>query len=1500
MGDKPANSVVIPETTLISKLDASDPLYLHPSDSSGLTIISIKLKGTENYTVWANAIKLALRAKNKIGFIDKTCKKPVSDNVLANQWERCNSVVLTWLLNSVSEELYVGQVYSELASDVWEDLDETYNKIDGSVMFGLYQKINSVTQNGSSVSDYYHRINTMWKQFDAMIQLPSCTCQASKDFNDFNQLIKLMQFLMGLDDIYQPVRTSLLTRDPLPTIKTAFSIISREESHRGTHASSSSSTKGQNFGYVSKANQFHDNKRRNNPNLNSRGPNPNLTCTHCNKLGHTIDRCFELVGYPQGNKPKIGQGNNTNQSSKSGQTNKPGSSNIQPKSGQFVSSNNNATLPALTPEQHARLMGILNEKPADVQSNNSIGGNFINFFAANVFRKRFFNFAGGNDSLSGWIIDSGANQHMVMSDKNLINQIDVSDFNISVNHPNGTKALVTKIGSLKICDKLILTDVFVVPEYCANLISVYKLARDNKLRVVFDESKCLLQDLRTRRTLVTGNQVEGLYMCGSLLENIKVCNSSYSGLNLWHSRLGHPSDKALAVLKNNLGIKINSELIPCEVCHRAKQHRVPFPLSDHKSNGIGDLVHLDVWGPYKVQSRDGFKYFLTIVDDYSRVVWVYLLKSKSEVFQNLENFFHMLKTQFNSTVKIFRSDNGTEFINNQVHNFLSKNGVLHQTSCSYTPQQNGVAERKHRHLLNVARSLLFQGGLPLKFWSECVLTACYLINRTPTLVLNGKTPYELFFGFSPSLDHLRVFGCLCFSTVLNNSDKFSSHAEKCVMLGYSNQKKGYKLWSLDNKQIIFSRDVQFYETVFPFKDNTSPQVSNGSDNFDLNTLNFFDFFDTNQLKNSDGENPDDDGREMREKSKSGQAQNVDNDTAVGGASRQQPLDEGVEDTAAQEQPSSININISEVDNADRIIHNDENMPSEGFNDPSVPLRKSSRHTSIPKKLDDFVIEGKVKYGFEKVVHYSKLSKENHCFATTLNKSVEPKSSKEAFKDINWVNAMNKEMEALNRNQTWDLVDLPPGRKAIGCKWVYKIKHDPSGAISRYKARLVAKGFSQREGIDFDETFSPVVKMVTVRTVFSLAVQHNWPLYQLDVDNAFLYGDLNEEVYMKPPEGYYSSAETRVCKLKRSLYGLKQASRMWNEKLVGVLVNYGFIQSKCDHSLFIKNSGSNIVVALVYVDDIIITGDSLNEINAVKQLLNSKFMIKDLGLLKYFLGIEVIRTDEGLCLSQRKYCMELLTEYGLSGCKPAKTPIEQHYAVVNFCKTHSDLLENVSGYQQLLGKLIYLSHTRPDISYAVQYLSQFMHKPTHAHLQLAMRVLRYLKGSPGKGLIFSRTESFQLSAYSDSDWGKCLETRRSVTGFCIMLGNCLISWKSKKQSTVSRSTAEAEYRAMCAATCEIIWVKNVLAELGIHVNLPVNIHCDNDAAISIAANPVFHDRTKHFDMDLYFLREKVSAGVINTVPIPSAQQLADVFTKGLLVTQHDFMLQRLHMFDAFGI
>ncbi|KAJ0909446.1 putative RNA-directed DNA polymerase [Helianthus annuus] len=1176
----------------------------------------------------------------------------------------------------------------------------------------------------------------MWKQFDAVVQLPTCSCQATKDYNDFLMLIKLMQFLMGLDDIYQPVRTNLLTREPLPTVKVAFSIVSREESHRNA----SIGAKSQNVSFVAKGNPSFDQRKK-----EFRGPNPNLKCTHCNKLGHTNDRCYELIGYPSGFKKKPGV-----QSGKNFSNNKSNASSVSVPS-----------VSPFTPEQVAKLLSLVGEKTSTDSQGSNIGGESSNVASAMskfVCCSSLINF--GFDY--NWICDSGANQHMVKTDKDMFNYVDVSEYDLTVSHPNGTKAKVTKIGSIRLAKGVILNDVFFVPDYSVNLLSVHKLSKDSKINVIFNEYSCLLQDSKSGRILVTGKQDNGLYFVNKNGNSVNLCFNSMNNSNLWHSRLGHPADQVLSILKDEIGVT-DVFKHPCEICHRAKQTRVPFPLSEHKTKNVGDIVHLDVWGPYKVTSRDGFKYFLTIVDDYSRAVWCYLLKNKMEVFENIENFYELVLTQFKKKIKIFRSDNGTEFVNNKMDIFCKTKGILHQTSCAYTPQQNGLVERKHRHLLNLARSLLFQSGVPLSFWADCVLTALYIVNRLPSSVLLGKSPYERMFGFKPSLSHLRVFGCLCFSTVLNDIDKFSFNSEKCVLIGYSNVKKGYKLWSLDNKKEFYSRDVKFYETVFPYK---SSQLANQdiSVSEDVNLLNFFDNVETLTI-NSLSPNDEEGNNDSHEVTGDDQ-QPFPSTSATPADVEQHCSSSGVESS------SSAGSGRAE----DTRTSNDENNLSEGTRS---SVRRSNRNSVLPKRLEDFVLNSKTKYSLDKVVKYSCLSMENLCFTTTLNKTTEPTCYEEAANDPRWVEAMNKEMEALFRNNTWTLADLPQGRKAIGCKWVYRVKYKSNGEIERFKARLVAKGFNQREGLDFGETFSPVVKMVTIRSVITLAVHFKWPLYQLDVDNAFLHGSITEDVYMKLPQGYYSKSETKVCKLIKSLYGLKQAPRKWNERLTDVLLKSGFIQSKCDHSLFIMNKKDVTVFLLVYVDDIVLTGNSIAEIEHIKQVLNDTFKIKDLGVLKYFLGIEVLYDKDEICFSQRKYCLELLSEFGYLGCKPISTPIEQSYLVTSKVDKNQELLKNVTGFQKLIGKLIYLSLTRPDISYTVQFLSQFMHCPKEVHLSLALRLLRYLKLNPGKGISFKKSDKLDLFGYADSDWAKCLNTRKSVTGYCVFLGKSLVSWKSKK-------------------------------------------------------------------------------------------------------------------------
>ncbi|XP_071687950.1 uncharacterized protein [Rutidosis leptorrhynchoides] len=805
-------------TTHISKLDFGDPLYLHPSDISSAPLINVKLKGTENYKSWSCAIELALQTKNKMGFINGTFKRSEDNEVLGIQWDRCNAVVLSWILSSI------------------------------------FLAVN-----------LHHQ--------------------------------------MGLDDVYQPIRSNILTRDPLPSVNTAFAIISREESHKKSNMSGKKS---------SESSAFYSNSFK--PSFNSQPKDlkcvkcgrtnhtvdkcfkvvgyptrtGNLKCTKCGMTNHTVDRCFKVVGYPNNLKRKgFGSNNNIKGNSSKSNCENQGSSSSTPES--------------LSNEQVMRLLSLLDEKGGVKPGVSSMSGNFANFN----------------------IVDSGANQHMTNSVKNFVSYIDVSDLNLTVSHPNGTKAKVSKIENLKISNNVVLQDVLVVLDYCVSLLSVYCLVRDSKLFVGFDESACYIQDLVSKKTLVTGSQCGGLYyLTGNekgIVGSSNISKINNNSIDLWHCRLGHPAEQALLCLKDSL--KLNDKILngPCDVCHKAKQTRESFQNSVHKTTELGELVHLDVWGPYKVQSHKGFKYFLKVVDDFARGVWVYLLKTKEEVAECLKNLFHLLKNQFNKTVKCFRSDNGTEFINSRVSEFVQNNGIIHQTSCAYTPQQNGLGERKHRHLFNVARALMFQGRIPLRFWDECILTAVYLINRTPTSLLNGKCPFELIYKRILNLSHLRVFGCLAFSTILNNKDKFSERSEKCVFLGYSSVKKGYKLYSLDNKNCFVSRDVNL---------------------------------------NDEGE---------------------DLDHHSDGSSDPMPVDNSDDsvDTVESEEygratSPTTTLNDKIINPEGTVLQNKEGESSTYTFQPSV--RKSQRNTSIRKRFNEFVLDGNVKYGIDKFVNYSKLNK----------------------------------------------------------------------------------------------------------------------------------------------------------------------------------------------------------------------------------------------------------------------------------------------------------------------------------------------------------------------------------------------------------------------------------------------------------------------------------------------------------------------------------------------
>ena len=492
---------------------------------------------------------------------------------------------------------------------------------------------------------------------------------------------------------------------------------------------------------------------------------------------------------------------------------------------------------------------------------------------------------------------------------------------------------------------------------------------------------------------------------------------------------------------------------------------------------------------------------------------------------------------------------------------------------------------------------------------------------------------------------------------------------------------------------------------------------------------------------------------------------------------------------------------------------------------------------------------------------------------------------------NWKAAADSEYQSLMENETWELVELPPGRKAITCKWVFKVKHDENGKIDRFKGRLVAKGFLQKYGIEFDETFSPVVRFTSIRALLAFAVSRKMFIHQMDVVTAFLNGKLDEDIYMEQPEGYVvPGKENLVCHLKKSLYGLKQSPRCWNKSFKEFMVSEGFEQSAADPCVFIRRVNDQLAIVAVHVDDLILLTETEQEMVELKASLAARFKMKDMGKLHYCLGVNIKTMDGVLQMSQEQYINKILHKYKLQDCKPVSTPMDVNVKLVKD-DGYSKAVDPVE-YQLMVGSLIYAAiATRPDIAQAVGTLAKFNSSPNEAHLTAVKRVFRYLKGTVKLHLQYEASDK-DMEGYSDADWAADSEDRRSTSGNVFLLSSGAISWASQKQPTVALSTAEAEYIALCLATQESVWLRQLSKDLQMDCSSPTTIHEDNQGTIAMSKNPISHKQTKHIDIKFHFVREKIQDKTIELKYCPTHEMVADIFTKPLPRGQFENLRARL--------
>ena len=911
----------------------------------------------------------------------------------------------------------------------------------------------------------------------------------------------------------------------------------------------------------------------------------------------------------------------------------------------------------------------------------------------------------------------------------------------------------------------------------------------------------------------------------------------------WHARFGHLSISALDRLKREGlvdGLEIDESSIPsrsCDSCIQAKQAHKPFPKeAENRSSTPGERFMGDVWGPTK-RSVGRFHYFITFTDDASHFITVLFLQDKAEAFDPIKGHVAMLRKQ-NRAPKYMRFDNGKELINQKLEELARHEGITIEPTAPYSPSQNGVAERFNRTLLELARAMLFAKDLPKFLWDEAVAHAAYLRNRAPTRALEGKTPYEAWHGKRPSVAHLREFGCDVW--VLDESKKrtkLDPKSTKMKFMGFMDGSKSIRYYDPTNRNVKVSRNFAFNEND-DLKELEIVEIPGMRSEGEHNTYS--------EPQTSFPRAPE---REERPSSPKTIPNTPKSQPPVPDAESEGEVEKQLTpvDTPRPKQKSKNQVSQREL-RALGILPEEVQQPTQAPTQPTMSKRPQTRKSG----------EG-AHFAFQAI---EESFPDELIFMSTLQEPDLPKTYEQAMSGpeaVMWKEAMDEELKTLTKMGTWVLGDLPEGRQTVGCHWVYTRKHDKHNKLVGYKARLVAQGFSQKPGQDFahDGTFAPVMRFDTLRTVLGISAVRNLKLRQFDIKGAYLHGELKEEIYMRQPPGY-SDGTGRVCVLKRSLYGLKQAGNVWNHALNSKLEDLGFIQLKSDYCCYIRWIDQGYTILLVWVDDIIATSseDALND--RIEAELKDNFETKSLGQPKFILAIQLAQNHNSIALSQSHYIDALLERFGLTGANPVSTPIDPNVKLDNFdailTEGESDIKVS-RGYATMIGSLMYLAlGTRPDICYAVNKLAQYTANPKPIHWTAVKRVFRYLKGTRDHYLAYGGSQDLlteDLNIFTDADWANDPD-RKSVSGYVIMLAGGAISWASKKQATVALSTAEAEYIAAAYCAKQVLWQRHLFEELSIPLPTTSTIFSDNQVAVAIGHHPEFHAQTKHIDIVYHFL------------------------------------------------
>lgn len=1099
-----------------------------------------------------------------------------------------------------------------------------------------------------------------------------------------------------------------------------------------------------------------------------------------------------------------------------------------------------------------------------------------------------------------WCLDSGATSHFCNEAGNFREMYDANRGSLNLANRQTTVSAGTGKAyfSANVLGKrkhVTLDNALLVPDLRANLLSVGKIA-DLGFEVTFRKDGAVVTD-RDGKLVLNADRFDGLYYIREFDQDANTLSvpDNKVSIDLLHRRLGHANvrDIADAIRKGFVkGVQLEKSdgKLNCDTCLKCKMTRTPFPKRSERQTRILDLIHTDVCGPMREASHGKARYFVEFIDDYSGWCEVRFVKTKAEVFKVTTEYISLVENQKGTTVKCLQSDNGREYTSNEFNEFLKRKGIARRLTVPHNPEQNGTAERRNRTLNDMARCILKESNLPNSFWAEAVNTANFIRNRLPTKSLNGRTPHEAWTGRAPDISNFRTFGCKVFYLDRDpGKGKFDSRGREGVFLGYADESKAYRVWSSEKRRVVITRDVKFLEDALPQPD-VGVGVSSRQDVKDkdvVNAQNSIEFEFTS--KPVEQEVTRDDGRDS--------------------------------DDLYFEAEGSTSESSSETSD-------DEEGPFLGFPDAlEDPFHSADEAPTVGDVGGNIGCRACGRPGTNRSGSRGRPTRQFHSTQNLVANVVEMEQSflsevpmKVAMSGDDageWREAIATEMKCILKNETWTLVDQPTGHDVIGSRMVLRNKWRPDGTLDKRKARLVAQGFKHRLGIHFAETFAPVARIGSIRLMASLAAKYGMKIQQFDVETAYLNGRLKRDVYMLPPQNLDEILQDvinsekqshvgilgrkmlsdlrkgkKVCLLKKSLYGLPQAGRNWYEELADKLIKLGATPSKGDPCLFHIGSGEDITLIATYVDDILVASRDQKKIDELRRGLSKHFEIKNIGPAKHCLGIEFQQSKQRVTMSQPGYIRSLLERFKMTECHPVVTPLDPGLKLKK-AEVQSD--EDLKlPYRELVGALTYLaSTTRPDISYAVSFLGQFNNCYSSEHWKVAKRVVRYLKGTIDMGLAFS-PDSKPMNGFVDADWGNATEDRRSFSGYVFLLGGGPVSWESRKQRTVALSTTEAEYMALSECVKEAIYLRRFVNELGF-INLSnMTIFCDNQSALKLAENPVYHSRSKHIDIRHHFVRDVVKHKELRVASISTDDQAADLLTKSLPGTRHKKCLELLKL------